>query len=85
LRKLGVNKWMIIGNAWRKIEEMVKRIDATIHTTNDAIAESARQNEHLTAQLTGIRANAKTAATTSLSDIFDLRAHLIMELCDASA
>ncbi len=53
---------------WKRleeIEEMVKRTDATIHTTNDAIAETACQNKRLTAQLKGIRANAETAATVA--------------------
>ncbi len=39
----------------------------------------------MTAQLTRVWANAKTAATTARSDITDLRAHLIPELCKASA
>ncbi len=73
---------------WKRleeIEEMVKRTDATIHSANDAIAETARQNERLTAQLTGVRANAKTAATTARSDIMDLLACLIPELREALA
>jgi hypothetical protein len=73
---------------WKRleeIEEMVKRTAATIHSTNDAIAETARQNERLVAQLTGVRANAETAATTARSDITDLRARLIPELRKASA
>jgi hypothetical protein len=73
---------------WKRLEEieqMVKRTDATIHKTNDAIVETARQNKRLTAQLTGVRANAKTAATTARSNIMDLRARLIPELREASA
>jgi hypothetical protein len=33
----------------KEIENVVKWMDATIHTTNEAIVENARQNECLTA------------------------------------
>ena len=78
-----------IDDHWKRLEEIenvVKRTDATIHTTNEAIAETARQNERLTAQLTGVWANAENAANTARSDITtDLRARLIPGLCDAAA
>ncbi len=64
---------------------MVKQMDAPIHTTNKAIAETARQNEPLTAQLTGVWANVENAANIVRSDIMDLRACLIPELHNASA
>ena len=67
------------------IEAVVKKTDAAIHGTNEAIMESARQNERLTAQLTGIRANAENAATAARTDITDLRARLIPDLRDATA
>ncbi len=64
---------------------MMKKMDASITITNEAIAESVQQNKRLTAQLTGVRANAKTAANTVRLDVLDLRAHLTPELCVASA
>ena len=73
---------------WNRLDELeavVKKTDAAIHGTNEAIMESARQNERLTAQLTGVRANAENAATAARTDITDLRARLIPDLRDATA
>jgi hypothetical protein len=69
----------------KEIENVVKRTDATVHTTDEAITETAQQNKRLTAQLTGVRANAENTANIARSDIMDLRACLIPELRDASA
>ena len=71
-------------NRLDEIEAVVKKTDAAIHGTNEAIMESARQNERLTAQLTGVRANAENAATAARTDITDLRARLIPDLRDAT-
>jgi hypothetical protein len=74
-------------NHWKCLEDIVvmKKTDASITITNEAIAETIQQNKCLNAQLTGVWANAKTAANTARLDITDLRARLILELCDASA
>ncbi len=63
----------------------MKKVDASISITNEAIAETVGQNECLTVQLTGVQANAENTATTARSDITDLRACLIPELRNASA
>jgi hypothetical protein len=74
------NHW----NCLEDIELVLERMDKNITTTNKAIAATVRQNDRLTAQITGIRANAESAATNAKMDITNLRARLIPELQEAS-
>ncbi len=67
------------------IKSVMKQTEENITTTNKAIAATICQNDWLTAQLRGVWANAETAANNARSDLTDLRAHLIPELCKASS
>jgi hypothetical protein len=73
-------------NHWKRLEDIklvIKQMEENITTTNKAIEATICQNDQLTAQLTGVWANAKTVANNARSDIMDLRACLTPELCDA--
>jgi hypothetical protein len=73
-------------NHWKRLEDiesLMKRTDKNIATTNEAIAATIHQNDRLTAQITGVCANAETAATNARSDITDLRARLLLDLRNA--
>ncbi len=68
---------------WKRlkdIESVLERTDKNITTMNKAIAATVRQNDRLTAQITGIRANAESAAANAKTDITNLRVRLIPEL-----
>jgi hypothetical protein len=85
LKRLALKK---MDDHWKRLEDIelvMKQTEENITTTNKAIAATIRQNDRLTAQLTGVWANAKTAANNARSDIIDLGECLIPELCNTSS
>jgi hypothetical protein len=63
-------------------QQMVN-IEFLLKCTENSIVATIKQNSILTAQMTGLRGTTKAAASAACNDINDLRARMILDLCNA--